>query len=187
LDEKKASIIRLRADLSFRPKPKCTLTSSGYRVEVLPMGCSSTCASIMMVSSLPTLRPEVRLIVCEEAISIKLSGVPIPKSNPILIVHNRCDLELGGRTLVLPCGEGALPTYLEVSSVREEMQEIGLNLRGKVLYKGDLSIYLLQLPTGGELIAGAGGSIIFNPGSYLLITEAGRSRLKVDGEELILP
>ncbi len=185
MGEEKASIIRLKADLSFRPNPKCAFTSSGYRVEVLSLGCSSICASIAVVSSLPTLPPEAVLNVCGKNTSIELSGAPISRSDPIIIVHGRCDLELGGRTLGLPCVKRTLPAYLAVDNVREEVQEIGLNVRGKVLYKGALSIYLLQMPTGGELLTGE--AIRFNPGSFLLITEGRRPKLRVEGEELVLP
>ncbi len=185
MGEEEAHIIRLRADLSFKPHPRCVLTSSGYRVDVLTLGCSSTCASVAVVSSLPTLPPEARIGVCGRGISVELSGAPIPRSDPILLVHSKCDLELGGRTLGLPCGDGDLPAYLEVGRVGEEVQEMGLNVRGKVLYKGDLSMYLLLLPSGGELV---GGSVRFDPGSYLLVTGGeGRPRLRVDGEELVLP
>ncbi len=185
MGEEKAHIIRLKADLSFEPRPRCVLTSSGYRVEVLTLGCSSTCASVAVVSSLPTLPPEVGLNICGRGIPIRLSGTPLPRSDPLLLVHGRCDLELGGRTLGLPCGGETLPAYLEVGSVEEDVQEMGLNVRGKVLYKGDLSIYLLLLPGGGELV---GEGVRFRPGSYLLIIGGKESaRLNVDGEELVLP
>ncbi len=185
MGEEKAHIIRLKAHLSFKAHPRCVLTSSGYRIEVLTLGCSSTCASIAVVSSLPTLLPEVEISVCGRSIPIKLAGAPIPRSDPLLVVHGRCDLELGGRTIGLPCGDGALPSYLEIGSVEEEVQEMGLNVRGRVLYKGDLSIYLLLLPSGGELV---GEPIRFKPGSYLLVTEGDRGpKLRVDGEELVLP
>ncbi len=185
MGEEKAHIIRLKAHLSFKPHPRCILTSSGYRIEVLTLGCSSTCASIAVVSSLPTLPPEVEISVCGRNTPIELAGAPIPRSDPLIVVHGRCDLELGGRILRLPCSDGALPSYLEISSIEEEVQEMGLNVRGRVLYKGDLSIYLLLLPSGGELV---GKSIGFRPGIYLLIAEGdGRPMLRVDGEELILP
>ena len=185
MGEEKAHIVRLKVGLSFKPHPRCVLTSSGYRVEVLTLGCSSTCATVAVVSSLPTLPPEVGLSVCGQGITVELGGMPIPRSDPLLIVHGKCDLELSGRTLRLPCGGGALPAYLEVSNVGEDVQEMGLNVRGKVLYKGDLSIYLLLLPNGGKLIKEA---LRFNPGGYLLITGGEeRPKLKVCEEELILP
>ncbi len=184
MGEEKADVIRLKVDLSVRPNPRCVLSSSGYRVDVLPLGCASTCASIAVVSSLPTLPPQVGVNVCGNEVPITLNGTPIPKSDPFLIVHGRCSLELGGRKLKLPCEERTLPTYLEIGSVGEEMQELGLNVRGKVLYKGDLTIYIVSLPTGGDLISGE--AIRLNPGSYLLVTERA-GRLKVEGEELILP
>jgi len=192
LGEEKADIIRLKADLSLKPSPRCMLSSSGYRVDVLTLGCTSspstpapTCVSLAVVSSLPTLPSRVEVDVCGNPISMSLSGTPIPKSEPFLIVHGSCELGLKGRKLRLPCEKGRdLPAYLEIAQ-EGEMQELGLNVRGKVLYKGELSIYFVSLPTGGELLS-PHRTIRLNPGSYLLVTQ-GSGRLKVEGDELILP
>jgi len=183
LDEEEVDVLRLRISLSMSPHPRCTLTSMGYRVSVQSLGCASACASLAIVSSLPTLPPEVTFNVCGKEVSVRLEGTPIPNSEPLLIIHGKCDLRLGDRALELPCGHGELPAYLPVRNLGE-LQELGLNVKGKVLYKGDLSAYLVLLPTGGELIAGK--AVRLNPGGYLLVTE-GSGKLKVEGEELILP
>lgn len=185
MGEGEASITSMKADLSLGPKV-CFRILSGYRVEALTLGCSGDfCATVARISALPTLPLDVTVRVCGNELRIRLSGEPIPRSKPLLILHGICSMEVMKGSLDLPCERGELPSYLALSDLEEELQEFGLNVRGRVLHKGRISAYLLSLPTGGVLEAGKRTSNL-PPGRYLLVIP-GAGKLVAEGEELFLP
>lgn len=182
--EDEVSITHLRANLEFREAWSRIL--SGYKFEILTLGCyEGECVTIALVSSLPTLPPEPKIKICGREIGIRLEGAPLARSEPLLIVHSRCSIELHGKSFEIPHAEGELPSFLSLVNLEEELQEIGLDVRGKILHKGRVSVYLLSLPTKG-ILETKGVALDLTPGSYLLAVP-GKGRLLIEGEELLLP
>ncbi len=95
-------------------------------------------------------------------------------------------MRLGDRRMSLPCGGTPKPpAIIGITGLDEELQEFGLNVRGRVLHKGSISVYALLLPTGGVLESGEGTAEL-DPGSYLVIT-SGPSWLRIEGDLMELP